>query len=125
MVGACFIGDCSDYAFKLRFKDCHRGSACGCSKRFFPIRQRESSQRWWTAFDDAQLNKLVKRALQSNFNLRSAWQRLRQAQAIVDRESSSLFPDVKGTLDGEHRRPEAVNNQNLRLGLTSKYELDL
>lgn len=71
------------------------------------------------------MSALVDSALQSNFNLATAWQRLRQAQAIVNRESSALFPDLFGLFEGERRRPEFDDTERLRLGLTSEYEIDL
>ncbi|NIR48298.1 TolC family protein [candidate division KSB1 bacterium] len=81
--------------------------------------------RWWTVFGDTTMNALVDSALQSNFNLATAWQRLREAQAIVDRESSSLFPDLNAIFEGELRRPEFDDTERLELGLTSQYEIDL
>ncbi len=82
-------------------------------------------QRWWTVFGDDDLNRLVEQALQSNLNLRTSWQRLQEAQAIVDRVSSSFFPDLEALLQGEKRRPEFESDETLRLGLTAEYELDL
>lgn len=83
------------------------------------------AERWWTAFGDTTMNALVDSALQSNFDLATAWQRLRAAQAIVDRESASLFPDLNAIFEGELRRPEFDDTERLRLGLTSEYEIDL
>jgi multidrug efflux system outer membrane protein len=82
-------------------------------------------ERWWTDFGDAEMDTLVDRALQSNFNLETAWQRLRGAQAIVDRESSSQFPNLEVLLGGEIQRPKSVGDEKLRLGITSEYEIDL
>ena len=81
--------------------------------------------RWWTVFQDAQLNALVDRALESNFNLRTAWQRLREARAIVARESASMFPDLEGVSNGEVSGGESGSEERLRLGLASSYEVDL
>lgn len=83
------------------------------------------SERWWTAFDDAKMDTLVDTALKSNFSLESAWQRLRGAQAIVDRESSSLFPDLGALFGGEIERSDSGDGETLRLGLSSEYEVDL
>jgi len=83
------------------------------------------SERWWTDFGDTKMDTLVDLALQSNFSLETAWQRLRGAQAIVDRESSSRFPDLEVLFGGEVRRPKSVGDEKLRLGITSEYEIDL
>src|SRR6056297_1241833 len=45
---------------------------------------QEMPGRWWTTFGDDDLNVLVDSALASNFNLLTAWQRLREARAVVD-----------------------------------------
>ncbi|MEX1123546.1 MAG: efflux transporter outer membrane subunit [Balneolales bacterium] len=84
-------------------------------------------ERWWTTFDDDNLNAVVDSALQSNFNLLTAWQRLQAAQAVVDRESSALYPDLEASAGGEVNRP--ANNfqdpESIQLGLSSVYEIDL
>lgn len=94
-------------------------------KAFSEASSHALAERWWTDFGDAKMDTLVDLALQSNFNLETAWQRLRGAQAIVDRESASLFPDLEVLLGGEIRRPESGNAEKLRLGITSEYEIDL
>nr|NIT56192.1 TolC family protein [Fodinibius sp.]NIW44317.1 efflux transporter outer membrane subunit [Gammaproteobacteria bacterium]NIX02317.1 efflux transporter outer membrane subunit [Phycisphaerae bacterium]NIY24775.1 efflux transporter outer membrane subunit [Fodinibius sp.] len=90
---------------------------------------QQAPGRWWTAFEDTALNTLVNQALRSNFDLETAWQRLREAQAIVDRESSFLFPDLEAFLEGETGGRQEFETfettEQLRLGLTSTYEVDL
>jgi len=49
--------------------------------------QDYAPNRWWTAFEDQKLNSLVDTALHSNFNLKTTWERLQAAQAVVDREA--------------------------------------
>lgn len=99
----------------------------------------EVPDRWWTAFGDPELNRLVDRALGSNFDLAAAWERLREARAVVERERSDLFPDLDGFLEGNVRRDESDfgadddfgeeedfgDTEELRLGLSASYELDL
>lgn len=82
--------------------------------------------RWWTAFDDPELNQAVDQALQANFDLETAWQRLREARAIATREAASLYPDLNGQLGGEiNGSDEGENGEAFRLGLVSEYEVDL
>lgn len=87
----------------------------------------ELPERWWTAFGDQRLNNLIDTALRANFNLKTAWERLRAARAVVDRESSLLIPDLDATLQGgiSFPQPDFVGGENWRLGLTSQYEVDL
>lgn len=82
-------------------------------------------EQWWTDFRDANLDTIVNQALQSNFTLETAWQRLRAAQAVVDRESSSWYPDIKARLNDEVQVPKSVGDEKLWLGITSEYEIDL
>ncbi len=78
--------------------------------------------RWWRSFGDGELNRMEERALTSNFSLESAWQRLQQAEAVVDRERSGLFPDLDALLDGEAFSDGA---QAASAGLAASYEIDL
>jgi NodT family efflux transporter outer membrane factor (OMF) lipoprotein len=89
--------------------------------------QKRMPRKWWTAFQDPRLNVLVDRALKSNLDLKSAWQRLRAAQAVVGREFSSLLPDLDANLRGETGRTdsESAVYEDLELSLSSEYELDL
>ena len=86
---------------------------------------RKVPDRWWTAFEDEGVNSLVDQALASNFNLKTAWTRLREARAIVERESSRLYPHLDGLIQGEISRGDSGVDERLRLGLTSDYEVDL
>jgi NodT family efflux transporter outer membrane factor (OMF) lipoprotein len=77
--------------------------------------------RWWTVFEDEPLSAAVDSSLASNLNLRTAWQRLRAAEAVVDRESSALFPDLEGSAQGSvNRTPDGAfqEAENLELGLS-------
>jgi len=85
--------------------------------------------RWWRAFEDPRLDASVETALAGNFSLESAWQRLREAEAVTRRERSDLFPDLDGFFDAEARRGETgdfdEDEEQLSLGLTASYEVDL
>ncbi len=87
----------------------------------------EVTNRWWTSFDDRQLNALVDTAMASNFNLKTAWQRLKEANAVVDRESADLFPDLEGSIRavGNQTQNNTLDPGSVQLGLSSVYELDL
>lgn len=84
-------------------------------------------EEWWTSFGDEQLNRLVATALDSSFTLLSAWQRVKVANAVVDRETSSLWPQVDASAQSGLSRPEPdfVGGENVRLGITASYEVDL
>jgi NodT family efflux transporter outer membrane factor (OMF) lipoprotein len=82
---------------------------------------------WWTSFGDTALNRVIDTALTNNFNLVVAWERLRAAKAVVKRASSSLFPDLQANVQSgvNFPQPDFVGGENVRLGLQSRYEVDL
>ncbi|HEX4269445.1 MAG TPA: efflux transporter outer membrane subunit [Steroidobacteraceae bacterium] len=49
---------------------------------------------WWTAYQDAQLNRLIDAALADNPTMGQALARLRRAKAMVDATSAQLWPYV-------------------------------
>lgn len=87
----------------------------------------ELPEKWWTTFEDPQLNSIVDSALANNFDLKTAWERLRAAHAVVERESSGLFPDIFANLQSgiNFPQPDFRGGENTRLGLTADYEVDL
>ncbi|HEV7302403.1 MAG TPA: efflux transporter outer membrane subunit [Tepidisphaeraceae bacterium] len=52
--------------------------------------------RWWTTFNDSQLDSLVDRAIVANLDVRQAQARVREARARVGVERSAYLPDVTG-----------------------------
>ncbi len=83
--------------------------------------------KWWTSFDDEQLDAVVDSAMEANFSLSTAWERLRAADAVVDRESSVLFPDLEASASAQANRfsDDSENSEEIELGLSSVYEIDL
>jgi NodT family efflux transporter outer membrane factor (OMF) lipoprotein len=88
---------------------------------------QEVPEKWWTAFGDQQLNQTVEKALTSNFNLKSAWQRLKASQAVADRESAALLPSLEASAQGEatENQSNSQDNESFQLGLSAVYEVDL
>jgi len=44
-------------------------------------------EKWWSAFEDDELDSLIESALTNNFDLQTAWDRLAQAEAIAKKNS--------------------------------------
>lgn len=87
--------------------------------------ERPAPQRWWTAFDDASLNTLVDQALGANLDLRVAYERLRQARAVRDRQEAGLFPSVEANAGARRRDDGDTETDLFSAGLAAEYELDL
>jgi len=66
---------------------------------------------WWTSFNDAELDSLVQRAVQSNPDLRASEARLRQARAIRQGSAADLWPTVDTS--GSFVRARQSQNQPL------------
>jgi len=88
---------------------------------------QETPEKWWIEFNNEKLNLLVDSAITSNFSLKSAWQRLQASRAVVDRESSSFWPTLESSAQGESSKYQTqyVQNQSFQLGLRSSYEVDM
>lgn len=84
-------------------------------------------EKWWTAFEDPTLNALIDSALFDNLDLKATWEQFQAAQAVVDRESSLLWPDLAATARTALSRPEPdfAGGENLQMGLSAAYEVDL
>jgi multidrug efflux system outer membrane protein len=59
-------------------------------------------QKWWTTFNDPQLDGVVARAVQSNFDVRLATSRIRQARASRGVVAAGFFPSA--AVSGSYRR---------------------
>jgi NodT family efflux transporter outer membrane factor (OMF) lipoprotein len=64
--------------------------------------------RWWTVFEDPQLDALVRATLDHNRDLRMAVQRFERARALGRAEASALLPTGGGTVAAERARVPAV-----------------
>lgn len=85
--------------------------------------------RWWTALGDPSLDRLIDTALDGNFTLRMAWDRLSQAKAIAHRDGADVSPslDLTGGVgrSWEHDSTGTDGRTDLDLGLLASYEVDL
>ena len=85
------------------------------------------TERWWTSFGHGALDSLVELALAENLDVRTAWERLREAEALVGVEAGALYPALEGVAGAELREGEgfAQPEEQFSLGLRARYEVDL
>ncbi len=78
---------------------------------------------WWRLFNDAQLNRLVERALAANTDLAAAKARLDTARALVGLDRARLFPtlDLQGSA-GIARASNDATTENLPPGVSVNLE---
>jgi len=89
---------------------------------------------WQEFFVDAQLRKLIERALENNRDLRIAALTIERSQALYQIQRSELLPKVDATAKADFQRiaenfsstklPQNIHQYNVGLGVSS-YELDL
>lgn len=88
--------------------------------------QKLQSQ-WWEALGDEQLNRLMDEALEENFDIMIAWQRLAAARAETRGASASFFPTLDARAGARVNRPARSfqREQDFSIDLTASYEVDL
>jgi len=103
-------------------------------QRFTASGDRPLPREWWDSFEDSDLTGFIERALEANFSLQIAWDRLAQAEAIVRREGADLYPslDLSAGASRTATRQRTSNGSretdyagNISLGAAAGYELDL
>jgi len=69
-----------------------------------PTNGPESLARWWTVFDDPELESIIERAIHNNRDLRVAASRVRQARAQRGVVAAGLLPEIDATGGFDHAR---------------------
>jgi outer membrane protein, multidrug efflux system len=86
--------------------------------------------KWWTVFQDEELQNLIRAALQRNYDLRIAATRVLQAQAQLGITRADQFPNVSGAAAfGSNRQPNNIlfpgfEETSGQLSLSASWELD-
>jgi len=89
------------------------------------------ADRWWEAFDDADLNEFIEQAFSENLTLAQAWSRLAQAEASLKATGASRYPSLNFSANARRQwqnTPESARATDTTSGATAfntSYELDL
>jgi len=90
--------------------------------------------RWWEAFGDPELDRLVEAALGGNLQMFSAWARIDQAMAVVTRSQAAWFPNLSANADYSYNQSVFFAGNlgkikqktgNYNLGVGASYEIDI
>jgi multidrug efflux system outer membrane protein len=87
-------------------------------------------EKWWTVYQDPELQKLIRAALAENYDVRIAAARVLQAQAVLGITRADQFPTVSaGAAASNLRIPQtkqlpSVNTSSLGTNLALVWELD-
>lgn len=90
---------------------------------------------WWQAFESPELNGFVTEAITQNFDIQTAWARLRQAEAVARQTGAKRLPSVNYELGAGKSRIQTKTSDNAsariteqeswNVGLAASYEVDL
>jgi len=87
------------------------------------------ADKWWLAFEDPALNQLIDQALNHNFDLRVAYDRLAQARANAKKTGAELIPQLNGSFGANQSYIESNSSRStvndFSAGFAASYELDL
>lgn len=89
--------------------------------------------RWWTELGDAQLNSLVKQALERNLNLAQATAAVLESRATLGGTKSDRWPGIAANVSGSRSQSNLntaggwteVTNNSFGASLSTSYEIDL
>jgi multidrug efflux system outer membrane protein len=86
---------------------------------------------WWNLFRDAQLQYLIRTALEENKDLRAALQRIREARALLTFTRADQYPFIDGSGSVSRDRPSKIlfpgsdTSNNYSLSADLSFEVDL
>lgn len=95
-----------------------------------PAAESLGDQKWWEVFQDEELQKLIRAALQQNYDVQIAAARILQAQAQLGITRADQFPSIAaGASAIDQRSPQqkilpAFNSSANQLSLSLAWELD-
>ena len=87
-------------------------------------------EKWWTVFQDQQLQELIREALAQNYDVRIAATRVLQAQAVVGITRADQFPTIAGGASANNQRfprtptTSAYETSPIAVNLSLFWELD-
>ncbi len=95
---------------------------------------KSTTSPWWIDFKSKDLNKLMEKSLGGNFDILTAWARLRQSEAAVNKAIAEFFPQID--IDGrgsQHRTSTQTDekiqstqtlSESFNINITASYEID-
>lgn len=88
-------------------------------------------EKWWSVFQDEQLQKLIRTALQQNYDLRIAATHVMQAQAQLAATRADQFPTISGVVQDNGLRSPPLGGgfptftyNSIQLGLSAAWNPD-
>jgi NodT family efflux transporter outer membrane factor (OMF) lipoprotein len=123
VIGGCTVGP--DYHAPATSMPSH-WEVTPSTQASHPIQGEAPIERWWTTFDDPELDSLVSRAVQSNLDLEAAIERIRQSRATLEASKAGFLPTAN--LNGSYTRAgtdTSPPSDLWRTGLDAAWEIDI
>ena len=111
----------------VQVPDTFRGTAPDASSA---AAQSLGNEKWWTVFQDPQLQALIREALTRNYDVRIAATRILQAQAVLGITRADQFPTISAGASASNERfprtqvTPAFETSPLQVNLALAWELD-
>lgn len=93
--------------------------------------EANAPSRWWLELDDPTLAQLIEDAMDDNLDLRQAFKRIEQMEAVARQSESGMWPQVEASASaGRSQRFSpppigAQTNNSFGIGLNAAYEIDV
>ncbi len=82
-------------------------------------------ERWWSVFNDAELDRLESRVMIDNQSLKIAEAQYRAARAAVDSAAAARLPTVTGSASASRGQSKGVTGNSYGLSASANWEIDL
>ena len=101
-------------------------ASTSASEASVTVQEPVAIDAWWTMFNDAELDSLVRRAVTSNLDVEAATQRVRQARASVGVARAGYYPTVNANGSYTYSSVTTNSTQSLwQVGLDALWEIDI
>lgn len=119
MLSVIVFSGCSKYVeYELPLQDEIKSLANDSASSAIP-------DNWWTSFNDRQLNQHIEKALDTNYSLAAAWERLNSAKAVASKSSASLYPNLNVVTSSIKEIDDVTTTDKHTFGVAAAYEIDL
>ncbi len=103
----------------------YTGMADDARAGWVPATQTPLAPQWWRAYEDAELDAMMARLNDANFDVQRAQALYEQARAALRLSRSALFPQVDAGVSATRSGSDASTQRQFSLSGTVSWELDL
>lgn len=90
-----------------------------------PASANNMTAEWWRTLGDKHLNQQIEKALQQNFSVQAAQERIAAAKAAADAVSANHSPELSITGNTRYQNDRGGDSAQYSAGLSASYEIDL